>query len=245
MPRLIAAALIALVTALPAGAAEFSAGQKAEIDAMIRAYILENPEVLVEAMQVLEERHQAQTSSADRDKIAASHDAIYNDGFSHVVGDPAADVTVVEFLDYRCPYCKRAHESVKTLLEADANVRVIVKEFPILGPESTFASRVAMAALMQGDALYEKLNNALMEHKGELDEKTVFTLARTAGADIDRLRADMQSPEIAENIRRTYALARELEINGTPGFIIGDQILRGYAPYEQLHEMVESARGEG
>ncbi|QIE54561.1 DsbA family protein [Pikeienuella piscinae] len=245
MPRLIIAALIALCAAFPVGAAEFSTEQKAEIDAMIRAYILENPEILVEAMQVLEKRHQDQTSSADRDKIAASRDAIFDDGFSHVVGNPEGDVTVVEFLDYRCPYCKRAHESVEALLEADSNVRVIVKEFPILGPESTFASRVAMAAMMQSSTIYEDLNDAMMEHKGNLDEATVFALAKDAGADIDRLREDMQSPEIAENIRRTYALARELEINGTPGFIIGDQILRGYAPYEQLHEMVEAARSQG
>lgn len=245
MTRLIAALFVALVVAPPAQAAEFSTAEQTEVKTMIRDYILQNPEVIVEAMQVLEQRQQQQAQSSDRQKIAALQGPIFSDGFSHAVGNPDADVTVVEFLDYRCPYCKRAHESVAALLEADPNVRVIIKEFPVLGPESTYASRAAMAALRQGGEIYERYNDAMMKHKGNLDERTILKLAESIGADMAKLKADMDAPEIATQIRQTYALARELEINGTPGFIIGEEIVRGFVPFEALREKVEIARQGG
>ncbi|MEX2519392.1 MAG: DsbA family protein [Paracoccaceae bacterium] len=245
MTRLIAALFIALIAAPHTQAAEFSAAEKTEMNAIIREYILQNPEVLVEAMQVLEQRQNEQVKTSDQQKIATLKDAIFNDGFSHAIGNPDGDVTLIEFTDYRCPYCKRAHESVSALLEADPNVRVVIKEFPILGPESTYASRAAMAALRQGGELYERYSDAMLEHKGDLDQRAVMMLAERAGADMARLKTDMDLPEIAEQIRQTYALARELEINGTPGFIIGDEIVRGFVPYEALREKVEIARRDG
>lgn len=236
---------VAVLAALPAAAEEFSAGQKAEIEATIRAYLLANPEVIVEAMQALEERQKSDARAADKQRLAELSAAIFEDGFSHAKGAADADVTVVEFIDYRCPYCKRAHESVAALLEADPKVRVIVKEFPILGPESAFAARAAMAAQAQGGALYEAFGNAMMAHQGQLGEADVMGFAEAAGLDPARLRADMEAPQIAENIRKTYDLARRLEINGTPGFIIGGEIVRGFVPYEALREMVETARRAG
>lgn len=244
MSRLIAAALVALTAAAPAGADEFSAAQKAEIESTVRAYLLENPEVIIEAMQVLEQRQQEQAQNADVQMIAANQAALFEDGFSHVSGNPNGDITIVEFLDYRCPYCKRAHESVKALLEADKNVRVVFKEFPILGPESTFASRAAMAAQKQGGALYSAFSDAMMEHKGDLGESVVFDIAAGSGVDIAKLKADMEDPAIAENIRKTYALARSLNISGTPGFVIGDTITRGFVPFEALREQVAEARNK-
>ncbi|WP_340108588.1 DsbA family protein [Pikeienuella sp. HZG-20] len=248
MTRLIVAtffALSALSVMAPAGAAEFSDAEQAAINDQIRAYLLENPEVIVEAMQVLEQRQREQANSADREKIAAARSELFDDGFSGVAGNPNGDVTVIEFFDYECPYCKRAHESLKSLLEADDGVRVILKEFPILGPRSTFASRAAMAARRQGDDLYWAYSDAMLSHRGALDERAVFTIAGETGLDVDRLKADMEDPGIAENIRATYALARRLEINGTPGFIIGDQVVRGFVPYDRLREMVEEARRPG
>ncbi|MFV0474542.1 MAG: DsbA family protein [Pikeienuella sp.] len=245
MRRLITAALFTAAAALPAPAAEFTPEQKAEIDQMIRAYILDNPEVLVEALQVLEERQQQQTETQDRDRIAANAETLLNDGFSHVRGAPDGDVTIVEFFDYRCPFCHKAHEAVKALMAADPKVRVVYKEFPILGPESAYASRAAMAALKQGADLYESFSDAMMENKGQLDEKTVLRLAGEAGLDMAALTADMDDPTIAANIRQTYALAREMDINGTPGFIIGDQIVRGFLTYEQLRDMIDAVREQG
>lgn len=241
----VAAVALTPLASGPASAAEFSDRQQTEIDAQIRAYILENPEVIVEAMQVLEERQKANAAEADAEKLAALDDEIMNDGYSFIGGNPDGDVTLVEFLDYRCPYCHKAHESVKALIAADGDVRLIVKEFPILGPESTFAARAAMAAKRQGDELYAAFNDAMMSHKGDLTEATVNRLATEAGVDTARMSEDMEAPEIAENIRRTYALAQQLEINGTPGFIVGDEIVRGFLPYDALRELVKDARRSG
>ena len=247
MMKRLAAPLLALCAlfAAPASAEGLDDAARAEINAMIRDYILDNPEVIVEAMQVLEQRQKAAEAGRDAEMIAANSGAIYEDGFSHVGGAPDGDVTVVEFLDYRCPYCKRAHESVAELLAADAKVRLITKEFPILGPDSTYASRAAMAAKMQGDAIYEAFGDAMMAHQGELNERAVLRLAEEAGADIERLKADMEKPEIAENIRKTYALARQLGISGTPGFIIGERIVRGFVPADALRDLVAEARRAG
>lgn len=242
MSRLTAAALVALCAAAPASAEEFSAAEKAEIENTVREYILANPEVIVEAIQVLEQRQLKQAQNDDKRLIADNEAAIFEDGFSHIAGNPQGDVTVVEFLDYRCPYCKRAHESVKALLEADGNVRVIFKEFPILGPDSTYASRAAMASKKQGDDLYLAFSDALMEHKGDLGESEVMRLAGDVDIDVDKLKADMEDPAIAEHIRTTYALARKLNISGTPGFIVGDTITRGFVPFEALTQQVAEAR---
>ena len=245
MKSILAALALAAAFAAPAPAQDLSEAARAEINAMIRDYILDNPEVIVEAMQVLEERQKSAEAGRDREMIEANRAAIYEDGFSHVAGAQNGDATLVEFIDYRCPYCKRAHESVAALIETDPNVRVIRKEFPILGPDSTFASRAAMAAKMQGGALYEAFGDAMMAHKGDLTERETLRLAEGAGADMARLRADMERPEIAENIRATYTLARRLGINGTPGFIIGGQIVRGFVPLEALQDLVAEARREG
>ncbi|MEM8752640.1 MAG: DsbA family protein [Pseudomonadota bacterium] len=245
MFRPIFALAAALAVAAPVFAQPFDADEKAAIDAQIRAYILENPEILMEAMRVLEDRQQARAAENDRELISSLGDELIDDGYSHVAGNPEGDVTVVEFADYRCPYCKRAHEAVKALLSADENVRLVIKEFPILGPDSTYAARAAMAAQLQGPELYEAFNDAMMSHQGDLDERTVMQIAETSGLDVEAIRRDMDRPEIADNIRRTYSLARRLEINGTPGFVIGDRIVRGFVEYDQLREMVESAREQG
>lgn len=242
--KLAVAALLAL-GASTALAEPFSAEKKAEIDAMIRAYILDNPEVIVEAMQVLEQRRTQAQAASDAALVARLGDRLTNDGYSYVGGDPDGDVTMVEFLDYRCGYCKQAHEGVKALLASDPKVRFVIKEFPILGPQSTFASRAALASLKQGGDLYLAFSDALMEFQGELGEPVVFGLATEVGLDVARLRADMDDPAIAESINKTYALAREMGVNGTPAFVIGDQIVRGFVPYDTLREMVEIAREAG
>lgn len=239
------AALAALLLAPAAGAQEFSPEQKAEIDARIRAYILENPEILVEAMDVLESRREAQQEERDAALVASLAADLFDDGYSHVAGNPDGDVTVVEFSDYRCAYCKKAHDGVRALLEADPNIRLVTKEFPILGPESTYAARAAMASMSQGGDLYWAFNDELMRHRGEMNEGAVMAIARKVGLDPDLLATDMENPDIARNIQSTYALARRLEINGTPAFVIGQKVIRGYVPFDTLRELVERARESG
>lgn len=238
-------AVFLILFAAPALAQEMSAEEKAAINAQIRTYILENPEIIVEAMQVLEQREQNAQANADRELLASMRDPLENDGFSLITGNPNGDVTVIEFLDYRCGYCKQAHDGVKALLASDPNIKFIVKEFPILGPESTFASRAAMAALEQGADTYLSFNDAMMRHRGDLDQHTVMRIAGEAGVDQAKLAEDIQNPEIAANIRTTYGLARRLNISGTPAFIIGDTIVRGFLPYDSLKEIVEDERRQG
>lgn len=238
-------AVFLILFAGPALAQNMSPEEKAAINAQIRTYILENPEIIVEAMQVLEQREQSAKANADRDLIATMRDPLEDDGYSLITGNPDGDVTVIEFLDYRCGYCKQAHDGVKALIASDPNIKFIIKEFPILGPESTFASRAAMAALEQGADAYLSFNDAMMRHRGDLDQPTVMRIAGEAGVDQAKLAEDIQNPQIAANIRETYGLARRLDISGTPAFIIGDTIVRGFLPYDSLKEIVEDERRQG
>lgn len=235
----------ALLAATPLAADEFTAAQKTEIDERVRAYILEHPEIIIEAMDVLESRQKQAQTAADRHLVTQLREELVNDGYSYAAGNPEGDVTVIEFADYRCGYCKKAHDGVKALLDADPNVRLVIKEFPILGPDSTLAARAAMAAIGQGGAKYMAFNDLMMRHRGDLNRDAIIRLAREAGLDSAKMEADMEDPAIAANIQRTYALARRLDISGTPGFVIGDRIVRGFIPYDSLRELVEEARGEG
>ncbi len=236
--------LAAALAAAPfaAAAQSLTAQQGADIDERIRAYILENPEVLIEALEVLEQRRQAQRAAGDKALIATNDAALFNDGFSHVMGNPDGDVTIVEFADYRCSYCKAAHPQVAELLKSDGNIRLILKEFPILGPDSTTAARAAMAAGRLDPGKYQAFHDAMMSWRGTLDENTVFGIAKSQGIDLDALRAEMAAPEIAGHIRSTYALARALGIEGTPAFVVGDQVVRGFVQLDQMREMVDLAR---
>lgn len=247
MISILRAALVAVaaLAAIPATAQEFTREQKLAIDGQIREYLLANPEIIIEAMQVLEARRERDERAADGAMLSRLEEEILDDGYSFVAGNPDGDVTVVEFSDYRCGFCKQAHEGVKALLEADDNIRLVIKEFPILGPDSTFAARAAMAAQRQGGDLYLAFNDAMMTWRGDLSENAVLSLAEEVGLDMDRLREDLADPDIATNIQRTYALARQLNISGTPGFIIGGQIVRGFIPFGQLRELVETARERG
>lgn len=238
-------AVFLILFAGPALGQDMSPEEKAAINAQIRAYILENPEIIVEAMQVLEQREQNAQANADRELLASMRKPLEDDGYSLITGNPDGDVTVIEFLDYRCGYCKQAHDGVKALLASDPNIKFIVKEFPILGPESTFAARAAMATLEQGPEAYLNFNDAMMRHRGDLDQHTVMRIAGEVGVDQAKLAEDIQNPEIAANIRETYGLARRLDISGTPAFIIGDTIVRGFLPYDSLKEIVEDERRQG
>lgn len=243
--RRIAPLLVAASTALAAPVAAqdaFTPAQRDALDERIRSYILENPELLIEALEVLEARRQQAQAAADGELIASAREALFEDGYSHVFGNPEGDVVIVEFSDYRCGYCKRAHPEVMRLLEEDGNIALILKDFPVLGPDSAMASAAAMAARMEDPERYEAFHEAMMTHRGQLDEAAIFGLAAQAGFDEAALRLAMASPEIEARIRANYQLAQALRIEGTPGFVIGDQVLRGFAPYDAMVQLVAQAR---
>lgn len=215
--------------------------------AAIEKYLQENPQAIIASLETYEreerERIAREQAEADVEIVAANREAIFEDGFSLVTGNPDGDLTLVEFSDYNCGYCKRAHGEVAKFLEADGNIRLIVKEFPILGPGSVVAGRAALASTMQEDgAKYKAFSDALMEHRGSHNEDSVMKIAEEVGLDVEQLAKDMESQEIEKRIRATYALAEKLKINGTPAFIIGDQVMRGFVPAERLEELARSAR---
>jgi protein-disulfide isomerase len=241
------AAAFAAVLALPAAAQDaLTPEQEAAIDARIRAYLLEHPEIVMEALEELDARRRAAEAATDADIVAANAAALYEDDYSLVMGNPDGDVTIVEFSDYRCGYCKAAHPQLVELLESDGNIRLVLKEFPILGPDSLTAARAAMAAGRIAPELYRPFHDVMMEHRGGLDEAAVFRFAEQVGLDAAALRAEMDaaSAEIDAQIRANYDLAQALEIQGTPSFVIGGRIARGLVPPDQMRALVAEARAD-
>lgn len=229
-------------SAAPVDLSAMSETDRAAFGEQVRAYLLEHPEVIMEAIQVLEQRRSAMAKQTDADTVAANAEQIFEDGFSWVAGNPDGDVTVVEFLDYRCGYCKRAQPEVEALLEQDPNVRLVVKEFPILGPDSVTAGKMALAALELDPSRFGPLHRELMGYRGNLTEQAAYTLAEEAGYNVEELRELAGADEIEERVQKNYQLAQALGIQGTPGFVIGSEIVRGYIPLAELAEAVKQVR---
>lgn len=208
----------------------------------IRAYLLENPEVILEAIQILEQRRNVASQQNDRQLIADNVDQLFDDGFSWIGGNPEGDVTIVEFLDYRCGYCKKAQPAVEEVLERDENVRLIVKEFPILGPDSVTAGKLALAALELDRSKFAPLHDALMSHQGNLTEDIAYDLAEQAGYDIEAVRELAESTAIDDRLQQNYQLGQALGLQGTPAFVVGNEIVRGYLPVEEMLAAVRDAR---
>lgn len=217
--------------------------ERQDFRAEVRAYLLENPEVLMEAIAILEDRQGAAEQANDAALIAANRAAIFEDPASWVGGNPKGDITVVEFMDYRCGYCRKAFEEVETLVNGDANIRFIVKEFPILGEASDISSRFAIATLqLAGSDAYKKAHDALVTLRGEVTPDTLDRLAGDLGLDAAAIRARMSAPEVTAVIASNRALAETLKINGTPTFVIDGVMLRGYVPLDGMRQIVADAR---
>jgi protein-disulfide isomerase len=213
------------------------------LHAEIRAYLLENPEILREMFALLEEQGQAATSEADRDLVANNAEAIFDDGFSFVGGNPEGSFTVVEFLDYQCGFCRRAHPDLSRLIEEDGDIRWIVKEIPILGPGSELAARAAISTLIaEGPEAYATLHERLMSLAGPIDDAVLDDELTAAGLDPATIRAGMDSAEVSRRLAETRDLAQTLAVSGTPTFVFGDQMLRGYLPFEEMQTMLAELR---
>ncbi len=246
MIRLFATTALGLCLAAPAFAfdiAKMSDAERAAFHAEVRAYLLENPEVLKEAIDVLNQRQEQQAAQTDRDLLAANADAIYNDPTSWVGGNPEGDITIVEFMDYRCGYCKKAFPEVEELLKADGNIRLVVKEFPILGDDSLLASRYAIAVRnVAGDDAYKSVHDALMTLRADITPVSLEGLSKTFGLDHPTILTAMDGPEVAAIIQANHALGTALQINGTPTFVVQGQMLRGYVPLDGLRQIVADER---
>ncbi|SLN62043.1 Disulfide bond formation protein D precursor [Roseovarius litorisediminis] len=232
--------------ALPAQALDLSQMSDAERDsfrAEIRAYLLENPQVIMEAVAVLEKRQEEEQAQSDLDLIKVNADSLFYDGHSWVGGNPEGDITLVEFMDYRCGYCRRAFDEVNELLKTDGNIRFIVKEFPILGKESVVASRFAIATQqVAGAEAYKSVHDALMTFNGTINDTSLGRLADTLGLDANKITAHMDSDEVSAVIAANHALGQRLSISGTPSFVMQDRMLRGYLPLDAMQQIAEEIR---
>ncbi|MFY0309207.1 DsbA family protein [Leisingera sp. D0M16] len=241
-----AAATALALLGVPAKAFDINSMSEAEREAFgneVREYILANPELILEAVDLLEQRQQQAEAARDDVLVAENLEELQNDGYSWVGGNLDGDITLVEFMDYRCGYCRRAAPEVEKLLESDGNIRLVIKEFPILGEASVLSSRFAVATkqVAGGDA-YKQVHDALIEFGGEPNEVALRRLAEGLSLDADAIFAKMDSEEVTAELRQTRALAQKMAISGTPTFVLGNELLRGYLPADQMEIMVAEIR---
>lgn len=264
MIRVLFAAAIGAVLAFGAMFAGYSAGQQtatepspalqtslatampgedeARIGEIVRSYLVQNPEVLEEVQAALEAKRDEAQRIAQQETIANSSDIIFNADGDGVIGNPDAKVTIVEFFDYNCTYCRGALADLNAMVEADPDIRFVLKEFPILGPDSQKAHVVSMAfeALMPGK--YPEFHRKLLAGPGRADEDRAIKIALELGADEAELREAMQNPAIPGKIRQTYALANRLGITGTPSYVLGDEVVFGALGRDHLGQKVANIR---
>lgn len=211
-----------------------------EIRELVLDTIRTNPEIIMEALQILDTRQQQDQANAAQAFLADQGGVLFDTSNAPVLGNPDGDVTMVEFFDYNCPFCHRAKGELDALLAADPNIRVVMREWPVLGEGSTFAARAALAAREQGK--YEAFHNALMTMPGRAEEQSVLRLAATVGLDVDQLRRDMDAPEVAEHLQISSGLARSLGFTGTPSFVVGDALAPGAISRDEMATLVAAAR---
>lgn len=243
---MMAAALMMLATPLWAekpAPDRLSDSQRAQVQEIVRQMLKDHPEMVLEAIDALE----AKEAKAKQDIEAKAQETLKSktaeltrDADDGVAGNPKGNVTLVEFFDYRCGYCKSMVERIAGIVKADGNIRVVYKEFPILGPNSIMASKAAIASMRQGK--YLPFHDALMASKGNLDETAIYSLAKDANLDVERLKQDMSDPAIDKLVAKNKELAKVLDIDGTPGFIIGEQIIRGASDEATLKQAIAQAR---
>ncbi|MYE59894.1 MAG: DsbA family protein [Alphaproteobacteria bacterium] len=239
----LAAAIAALAAGTEARADAQAALDRQAIGAIVREYLIENPEVIEEAMRALRANRDAARQQVVRRVIERNRDALFSHPMTPVSGDSRGDVTLVEFFDYQCGYCKRALGPMKELLAGDPKLRVAWKEFPILGPASRFAARAALAAARQGR--YLDFHLAVMGARGNPTESSVVAIAEDLGLDVERLRRDMADPAIEAYLDETNRLARDLGITGTPAFVIGDTLVPGAVGIARLRQLIADVRAGG
>jgi protein-disulfide isomerase len=218
------------------------ASRRQEIENIIRAYLLAHPEVVTEALQEAERREQEAQRKRATEAIRAHLAELTKDPGSPVGGNPQGRVTIVEFFDYQCGYCKREAIELKTLLQTDSDIRLVYKDLPILGPASVFAARAALAAQKQGK--HEALHAALMAASEKLTDQEVLRIAAQVGLDAAKLEKDMADPSVSQALDRNFQLQRALNIQGTPALIVGTELIPGAASLETLKALVARARAQ-
>ena len=244
MKRLIAALLLTATPAMSFDIQSMSDTEKAAFGEAVREYLMANPEVLIESINVLEERRAADSAQNDQTLVAANRDAIFDDGHSWIGGNPDGDLTIVEFIDYRCGVCRRFNDEVHKVVEEDGNIRLIVKEFPILGQDSEASARFAVAVKqIAGDDAYRKAHDELIALRSSASIEALTGVAEKIGVDADEVINTMNTEDVTAVLRENHQLAERMAIQGTPTFVIGDELLRG-VPQAGLTKSVQQIRAD-
>jgi len=234
---------LGFVMPLNATAQEFTPQQNEQIQKMIQEYLLKNPQDLREAIIGLQAYELTQQQKAARMALVTEEKSLYGSSVSYVGGNPNGDVTLIEFFDYNCGFCRRSMKDLMTLIDTDPNLKVIFKEFPILGEGSFFAARAAVASMKQGK--YVEFHMAMMQIRGTADKKNVLEIAEEVGLDVRKLVTEMQAPYITEEINDVLRVASAIGVNGTPAYIVGDSVISGAVGLAELRRQISEVRKSG
>jgi protein-disulfide isomerase len=241
-----AVALVGTLAFAPAAMAQgaaFTEQQKQAIGEIVKDYLLKNPEVLTEVISELEKRQAEAQQVAQASAVKETKQSLLNASHSYVVGNASGDVTLVEFFDYNCGYCKKALSDVQTLMKSDPKLRVVLKDFPVLGPDSVEASRVALAVKnqLQGQKLFD-YHVKVLDSRGRVNGDRAMAVAKEMGVDMARLQKDLESPEVRNALQENMALGDKLSLSGTPAFIVGETVIPGAVGLEPLKQLVDNVR---
>jgi protein-disulfide isomerase len=229
-----------VVSAAPAPAADLTPAQEQAVRDLLRQELREHPELVLDAIRQLQARDRQADEERHRDLIRLHQDEIVGDAGDFVLGNPDGDFTLIEFFDYRCPYCKAMVERVQDLARKDGKLRLVLKEFPILGANSMLASKASVAAQPQGH--YLAFHTAMLQFKGDLDDKAITNIARSVGIDTAKMKTRLDDGQVTAKLARNIDLGRALEIDGTPAFIIGDRLIPGAVELTALEQAIADAR---
>ncbi len=237
---------LAIFALLPAaaGAQTFNDAQREEIGRIVKDYLLKNPEILQEVMTELEKKQSVAEAERHRTSVKQHAKAIFESPRSVVLGNPQGDVTMVEFFDYNCGYCKRAFTDMVELMKSDPKLRIVLKEFPVLGPGSIEAAQVSAAARLQdkGGKKFFEFHQKLLMGRGQADKARALAVAKDTGFDVARIEKDMAGDEVRQSIEESFKLAEALGLNGTPSYVIGQDVVIGAVGHATLREKINGAR---
>lgn len=230
-------------TAAPSYADGFSVAQKVELEKLVHDYLLQHPEILREMSSKLEANDKLAADTARNSVLSSQAKAIFHNPIDAVVGNAKGDITIVEFMDYNCSWCKKSVKEIQSLVGSDKNVRVVMKEFPIFGEGSEYAARAALASVKQGK--YWQLHQALFASEGKVTVGVVDQIAGEQGIDVAKMKVDMRLPEIDAAVKANQAMAQALALTGTPAFIVDDKLIPGYSDLANLQAMLAQSRANG
>jgi len=237
--------LVALGFLMPltATAQEFTPQQNEQIKKMIKEYLFRNPKDLREAIFALQAYELKQKQKAARMALVAQEKSLYRSPVSYVAGNPNGDVTLIEFFDYNCSFCRRSMKDLMTLIDTDLNLKVIFKEFPILGDGSFYAARAAVASMKQEK--YIEFHMAMMRVRGSTGKNNVLEIAEEVGLDVAKLEQEMKAPYVTKEINQVLQTASAIGINGTPAYVVGDSVISGAVGLEELRRQIAEVRKSG